>query len=121
VSWPPAGKSGCKLSVVPPMPTMLGTAVELSHVAELPLIEYATWPIPRSTLAPQAAHRPDRGRRRCLVLVAPLMAVVAVAIKLDSPGPVLFRQRRAGKNGRPFTMLKFRTMCAQRRRAPAWS
>ncbi|WP_274717413.1 sugar transferase [Thermoleophilum album] len=103
-------QSGCKLSVVPPMPTMLGTAVELSHVAELPLIEYATWPIPRSTLVLKRLIDLTVGGA-LLLLVAPLMAVVAVAIKLDSPGPVLFRQRRAGKNGRPFTMLKFRTMC----------
>lgn len=47
-----------------------------------------------------------------LVLVAalPLMALIAVAIKLDSPGPVLFRQRRGGIGGRPFMCLKFRTM-----------
>lgn len=39
-----------------------------------------------------------------------VMAGVAIAIKLTSPGPVFFRQQRAGLNGRPFTMLKFRTM-----------
>jgi len=104
-------RSGCKLSVVPPMPTMLGTAVELSHIAELPLIEYATWPIPKSTLVLKRLIDLIVGGT-LLVLVAPLMMVVAVAIRIDSPGPVLFRQRRAGKNGRPFTMLKFRTMCA---------
>ena len=45
-----------------------------------------------------------------LVLLAPIMAAIAAAIRLDSPGPVLFRARRAGRHGRPFTMLKFRTM-----------
>ncbi|MBL29399.1 MAG: undecaprenyl-phosphate glucose phosphotransferase [Rhodospirillaceae bacterium] len=40
----------------------------------------------------------------------PAMAVIAVVIKLDSPGPVLFRQNRLGRGGRVFTMLKFRTM-----------
>ena len=40
----------------------------------------------------------------------PLMGVIAVAIKLGSPGPVLFRQRRVGENGKPFEMLKFRSM-----------
>jgi exopolysaccharide biosynthesis polyprenyl glycosylphosphotransferase len=45
-----------------------------------------------------------------LLLLAPLLVGVAVAIKLDSPGPVLFRQRRVGLNGRPFSLLKFRSM-----------
>jgi exopolysaccharide biosynthesis polyprenyl glycosylphosphotransferase len=45
-----------------------------------------------------------------LLAALPVMAVIAVAIRLESPGPVLFRQRRVGENGRPFTMYKFRTM-----------
>jgi len=45
-----------------------------------------------------------------LVVLSPVMAVVAVLIKLTSRGPVLFRQLRAGLNGRPFVMYKFRTM-----------
>ncbi len=45
-----------------------------------------------------------------LVLTCWLMLAVALAIKFTSPGPVVFRQRRAGKNGRPFVMYKFRSM-----------
>ncbi len=45
-----------------------------------------------------------------LPLVLPVMGVIAVAIKLDSPGPVIFKQKRVGENGRIFTMYKFRTM-----------
>lgn len=45
-----------------------------------------------------------------LVLLAPLLAVVAVAVKLDSPGPVFFRQLRTGRGGRKFHIVKFRTM-----------
>jgi len=45
-----------------------------------------------------------------LLLSAPLMLVAAVAIKLDSPGPVLFSHMRLGRNGQPFQMLKFRSM-----------
>lgn len=46
-----------------------------------------------------------------LLLCLPVLAVVAVLIKLDSPGPVLFRQQRVGRNGSPFNMIKLRTMC----------
>jgi exopolysaccharide biosynthesis polyprenyl glycosylphosphotransferase len=45
-----------------------------------------------------------------LLVHAPLMLLIAVAIRLDSPGPVLFCQRRIGLHGRPFELLKFRTM-----------
>ena len=46
----------------------------------------------------------------CLALTWPLFLCLAAAIKLDSQGPVLFRQQRLGVHGRPFTILKFRTM-----------
>ncbi len=45
-----------------------------------------------------------------LVLLGPLMLVLALAVRLYSPGPALFRQQRAGRHGRPFHMLKFRSM-----------
>jgi exopolysaccharide biosynthesis polyprenyl glycosylphosphotransferase len=45
-----------------------------------------------------------------LVLSAPLLAVAAIGIRLTSPGPVIFRQQRAGRHGKPFVMLKFRSM-----------
>jgi Undecaprenyl-phosphate glucose phosphotransferase len=45
-----------------------------------------------------------------LLLLVPLFLMTAIAIKLDSPGPVVFRQRRSGFNGRQFQIMKFRTM-----------
>jgi len=45
-----------------------------------------------------------------LVLLSPLLFLIWIAIKLESPGPVLFKQRRSGRHGDPFTMYKFRTM-----------
>jgi exopolysaccharide biosynthesis polyprenyl glycosylphosphotransferase len=56
-----------------------------------------------------------------LVLLAPILAVIALAIKLDSPGPVFFAQRRVGMHGRPFTLLKFRTMRDEHRRRSEWA
>ena len=69
--------------------------------------------------AGEAARQAGRIARRAFdVLIAslallcllPLLLVVAALIKLDTPGPILFRQRRLGKDMRPFTVLKFRTM-----------
>jgi len=45
-----------------------------------------------------------------LILLSPLMLLAALAIKLDSPGPIMFRQKRIGKGFRPFLIYKFRTM-----------
>ncbi len=55
-----------------------------------------------------------------LLLLSPLLLLLAVWIKLDSPGPVLYRGQRVGKDGRPFFMYKFRTMVeGAERRGPA--
>jgi Undecaprenyl-phosphate glucose phosphotransferase len=48
-----------------------------------------------------------------LVLLLPVMALTAIAIKLDGPGPIIFRQHRKGFNGKEFVMFKFRTMMVQ--------
>jgi lipopolysaccharide/colanic/teichoic acid biosynthesis glycosyltransferase len=45
-----------------------------------------------------------------LIVLCPMMIAIAIAIKLDSAGPVLFRQRRIGCNGEPFEVFKFRSM-----------
>jgi len=45
-----------------------------------------------------------------IIVLSPLMLVIAIFIKLDSTGPVFFRQHRTGRNGREFMMLKFRSM-----------
>jgi exopolysaccharide biosynthesis polyprenyl glycosylphosphotransferase len=50
------------------------------------------------------------GSAGLLILFAPLAAILALIIRLTSPGPILFRQQRSGLNGRPFTLYKFRTM-----------
>jgi lipopolysaccharide/colanic/teichoic acid biosynthesis glycosyltransferase len=98
-----------KLTVVPPPRGAFGTAVQLKHVADLPVVEYNTWDVSRSTLF----------LKRCvdlvigsiaLVVIAPLLALVAIAVKTDSRGPRVFRQLRVGYRGEVFRILKFRTM-----------
>jgi lipopolysaccharide/colanic/teichoic acid biosynthesis glycosyltransferase len=75
--------------------------------------------IPLLGFTPRRATRAGRAAKRAidvvgssllLLLVAPLFALAAAAIKLDSSGPVFFRQERLGRGMEPFSMLKFRTM-----------
>jgi sugar transferase (PEP-CTERM system associated) len=58
-----------------------------------------------------------------LVIASPLMPIVALLIKLDSPGPILYRQERVGKDGQPFQIIKFRSMGvdAEQDAAPQWA
>jgi exopolysaccharide biosynthesis polyprenyl glycosylphosphotransferase len=56
-----------------------------------------------------------------LVLTAPILLIAAVAVRISSPGPVLFRQTRVGKSGRPFKILKFRTLLVNELSDTGWS
>jgi len=102
--------AGMKFGVIPEHGS-LGTAGQLDHVADLPIVHYNTWSISRSTLLVKRLMDLAVGLP-LLVLATPLLVALAVVIKLDSPGPVFFVQRRAGRRGRPFRMVKFRTMVA---------
>jgi exopolysaccharide biosynthesis polyprenyl glycosylphosphotransferase len=102
--------TGVKLSVMPPMRAMLGTAVQLNHIAEMPVIEYGTWGTSWSTMALKRVFDVVVSAAG-IVILAPLMLVIALAVRLTSRGPALFRQDRAGRDGKPFKILKFRTMC----------
>jgi len=98
-----------KLTVIPPARGMFGTAVQLNHIAELPVVEYNTWDISRSTILLKRVVD-TAVSAAALAVLAPILLVVALAVKLDSRGPVMYVQRRAGINGKPFGMIKFRTM-----------
>src|SRR2546422_6584057 len=58
------------------------------------------------------------GASLLLVLLSPLFAAAALAVRLSGPGPILFRQARVGRGGTPFDILKFRTMRASQRPGP---
>jgi exopolysaccharide biosynthesis polyprenyl glycosylphosphotransferase len=100
---------GVKVSVLPRLFEVVGSSVELDDVDGVTLLGMRRYGITRSS---QALKRSLDvvGAGLGLIAIAPLMAIITIAIKLDSRGPVLFRQRRMGRNEVPFEMLKFRTM-----------
>jgi exopolysaccharide biosynthesis polyprenyl glycosylphosphotransferase len=98
-----------KLTIVPPTRGMFGTATHLTHIADLPLLDYNTWDISRTTLALKRVFDVVVALVG-LIVTFPLFLAAALATLLDSGLPIFFRQTRAGERARPFQMLKFRTM-----------
>jgi exopolysaccharide biosynthesis polyprenyl glycosylphosphotransferase len=100
-----------KLSVVSPLRGRAMPALRISQVAELPVFEFNTWDPPRSTLLIKRTFDLVVSALALLILL-PFLPLVAIAIRLDSRGPIFFTQTRAGENGEPFRMYKLRTMTA---------
>ena len=82
---------------------------ELDRFAGEPVIAYRAQPVPAWQLFVKRLVD-YAGAAALLVVLSPLLALIALAIRLTSPGPAFFRQRRCGLNGRPFDMFKFRSM-----------
>jgi exopolysaccharide biosynthesis polyprenyl glycosylphosphotransferase len=101
--------AGLALTFLPGHFALLGPGIELNRLAELPLLDFRFSDPPRSTLALKRLLDVVVSGA-LLTLLSPLLLASALLIVLDSGFPVLFRQRRVGQGGRPFTMVKFRTM-----------
>ena len=83
---------------------------QLEKIGSLPLINIHNTPLDNRANAVIKRIIDIIGSAILILVTFPLMLIVALIIKLTSPGPVLFRQKRVGKMGEPFTMLKFRSM-----------
>jgi len=101
--------AGLALTFLPQHYGLLGPGIELNRLAELPVLDFRFSDPSRSTVAMKRVMDVLISGA-VLLLASPLLLAIAVAILLDSGRPVLFRQRRAGMEGDPFTMVKFRTM-----------
>jgi exopolysaccharide biosynthesis polyprenyl glycosylphosphotransferase len=102
-------RHGVYVSMLPSPFEVVGTAVEFDEVEGATLLGIRRHGLTRSSRLVKRAF--DLGLSSiALIVFAPLMAVIAVAVRLDSRGPVFFRQPRMGRNDEPFEMYKFRTM-----------
>jgi exopolysaccharide biosynthesis polyprenyl glycosylphosphotransferase len=104
-----AKAAGVRVSIVPQVFDVVGNSVVFDDLHGMTVLGVREFALSRSS------HTIKRsfdlvGAGALLLAAAPLMALIALAVKLDSHGPILFRQERVGKAGRRFRICKFRTM-----------
>ena len=108
LSWDLEG-TGIRLLVAPGVTELAGPRLLVHPMGGLPLLHVKEAGFAASSRALKTAL--DRmGAATLCILLSPILAAIAVAVRLGSPGPVLFRQKRVGLHGREFDVLKFRTM-----------
>ena len=97
-------------NMVPDLFRIMTSSMDVQSLEDIPLLGVSRWPLDLFW---------NRALKRCedvlgaavgLVLASPVIAASALFVKLSSPGPVFYRQERCGEHGRPFTLLKLRTM-----------
>jgi exopolysaccharide biosynthesis polyprenyl glycosylphosphotransferase len=100
---------GVSVSVLPRIFDAIGSDVEFDEVNGLTLLGVRSFGLPDSARVVKRAFDIVVGSLGFLA-IAPMMLAIALAVRLDSSGPVFFRQVRVGRNGRHFHMIKFRSM-----------
>jgi exopolysaccharide biosynthesis polyprenyl glycosylphosphotransferase len=100
---------GVRVSVLPRLLEVVGSSVEFDDLHGVTVMGVRRFELTRSSAVVKRAFD-LLGASLGLLAVSPLLAMIAVAIKLDGRGPVFFRQLRVGQHGERFYMLKFRTM-----------
>lgn len=104
-------KYDVQIKIIPELFELVTSSVSFDHAFEYPCIEIVrtplrglNWFMKRSADFILSALG--------IIVISPVLLLVSIAIKLDSKGPILIKQKRIGKNGAPFHMLKFRSMVA---------
>jgi exopolysaccharide biosynthesis polyprenyl glycosylphosphotransferase len=100
---------GVHIDLVPSWCDVVGTRFDLHQMEGIPVLTMPRPSLGRTALRLKRSLDLAAGTL-LFVLLAPLLGVCVLAIRLDSPGPVLFRQRRIGRDDRPFELFKFRSM-----------
>jgi exopolysaccharide biosynthesis polyprenyl glycosylphosphotransferase len=100
---------GARVSLLPRVLEVVGSSIEVDDVHGLTLLGVRHFGLSRSSAAIKRSFDLV-GAALGLLVISPLLGLIALLLKLDSRGPIFYRQTRIGRDGRPFTMWKFRTM-----------
>ena len=114
-------KTGCKLSAIPIYAEYMSARPQIDDLDGIPLLNMRR--IPLDNLANAFLKRTADIVCSALILLvfSPLLLFCAIGVKLSSPGPVIFAQKRIGRNKMPFMMYKFRSMRVNSAQDTAWS
>ena len=114
-------KTGTKVSLVPYYAAYMPSNPQIDNIDGLPVINLRRIPLDNMGNAFLKRAMDIVVSLALIILTSPVMLVTAVGVKLSSPGPVLFKQERVGKDKKPFYMYKFRSMRVNAEEQTAWS
>jgi exopolysaccharide biosynthesis polyprenyl glycosylphosphotransferase len=100
---------GARVSLLPRILEVVGSSIEIDDLHGLTLLGVRPFGLSRSSALVKRSFD-VLGAAAGLLLLGPLLALLAVLVRADSRGPAIYRQTRIGRDGRPFTMWKLRTM-----------
>lgn len=116
-----ADKQGLRVTMIPFYSKVFPAHPTMETIGDSVLIDLRATPLDNLALSTVKRTADILGSAFLLIVLSPLMFLTALIIKLESPGPVLFRQTRVGLNRKEFTMLKFRSMRQNDQQDTAWS
>ena len=114
-------KYGCKISAVPFYHDVLSANASIETLGDMKLLNFRVTPLDSLYNAMIKRTFDILFSSVLLVITSPIMLFAAIGTRLSSPGPILFRQERVGRNKKNFTMLKFRSMQVTGTEDTGWS
>lgn len=116
-------RSLVEFMMVPDLFRLLTSNVDVQQVDDIPVLGLGKWPLDHAFNRFLKRFEDIVGSVVGLILSAPIIALAAIAIRLESPGPVFYTQERCGERGRRFTIYKLRTMRvdAEAETGPVWA
>jgi len=114
-------KTGTKLSIIPFYAEYMPTVPQFDDVGGIPLMNIRRIPLDNLFNAFCKRAMDVVGSLVLLILTSPIMLICAVGVRLSSPGAIIFRQERVGRNKKTFNMYKFRSMRLNAKQDTAWS
>ena len=114
-------QAGVKLSIIPVYAEYMPARPQFDDLNGIPLLNIRRIPLDNNANAILKRAGDILISGLALIVLSPLLLICALGVKISSPGPVIFKQKRVGKHKKPFTMYKFRSMRVNDEQDRAWS